>query len=127
MIQAASSLRPVVIPNIVKLGNSADRITVPVKPSFAQYARFKHIKGVPEEGGDGVSVYKLLILDNLIDRFRSMRTGKLIDMTPEGATPDLIDATIRNLHSDLKRSMESSGPYNDVSFPEAGSVFELVA
>lgn len=128
MIQGVSSLRPVVIPNIAELKSASSRIAVPVKPTFTPYARFKHIIGVPHDGEGGISVYKLLILDNLIDQFRSDKRGNTVGpFAAQELSSENLESTIQRLFTDLKSISAGATPYRTVMMPEPGVVLDLVA
>jgi hypothetical protein len=54
--------------NIVRVrGLRGGRLEVPVAPSQSAYARFEHLRAVPSPEG-GASLFKLRVLDKLIDR-----------------------------------------------------------
>ena len=66
MIAAVASPGPFL--NILRVQNlRGGELEVPVSPVQSAYARFEHLRGVPSPEG-GVSLFKLRVLDKLIDR-----------------------------------------------------------
>jgi hypothetical protein len=66
MIAAVASPGPFL--NILRVQNlRGGELEVPVSPAQSAYARFEHLRGVPSPEG-GVSLFKLRVLDKLIDR-----------------------------------------------------------
>ena len=73
-MNAISSVKSVVAPNLIHVKNGNGKMSVPVQPYIARYVQFRHIVGIPtREGTSNVSVSKLVALDNLIDKFVSKR------------------------------------------------------
>jgi hypothetical protein len=69
MIAAVGSPGPFL--NIVRLQNlQGGELEVPVAPAQSAFARFEHLRAVPSPEG-GVSLFKLRVLDKLIDRLLS--------------------------------------------------------
>ena len=95
------------------------RTTVPVRPAYAPFARYKHVVGRPASiGGRHVPLHKLKVLDNLIDYLIGVRTRSaemLVKKTRnlEEPAPELserqVDAMIGQLHSELRRAVTPSG------------------
>jgi hypothetical protein len=70
------STQPTVNPSfLMRARYSGSRISFPVKPSQAIYARFEHVTGVPSREGGGVTLSKLRTIDNLIDRLISIKAS----------------------------------------------------
>ena len=68
MIQNVPSTNPGFFLDVIRIQNMQDgRVSVPVNPAHAVYARFKHVHGVPSRDG-GAPLFRLRVLDNLIDR-----------------------------------------------------------
>jgi len=71
MISAVASPGPFL--NILRLrGLRGGDLEVPVSPVQSAYARFEHLRAVPSPEG-GVSLFKLRVLDKLIDRLLAER------------------------------------------------------
>jgi len=77
----------------------AGDVVMPVRPSQAVYANFKHIQVRPDSRlDDGVPLYKLKILDTLIDHLSAKRPPAAVDAGS-------IDSTI----IEMSRSMRAAG------------------
>lgn len=127
-MQAISSVNPVIIPNIVRVRASQGKLSAPVKPMFTMYAQFKHISGVAQEDS-GVPVYKLMILDNLIDQFVAVKGKHTFDTSEDFQKLSLqtVDAHIETYFNDLHQRLSNGNPYGHVFVPENGVVLDMVA
>ena len=126
MIQSVSGIRPGVIPNIIRVRGTFGRLLVPIRPINTIYARFKHIRGVPAAEG-GVPVFKLRILDNLIDKLLRYRenipgVSELVRIKLEN-----IDSLIVDLQHHLRNQVMNSVPFFGGFYPETGMLVDLVA
>jgi hypothetical protein len=127
MIENVSAIKPGFFLNVIRIQNMQDgRITVPVKPAHAVYARFKHVLGVPAQDG-GASIFRLRILDNLIDRLLRLSeevpsAQQLRDLDGEAIDP-LIDRLQNQLRTRVLQFPSSFGG----TFPETGMLIDLVA
>ena len=127
MIQNVSAAKPGVFLNIIRIQNmEASRITVPVNPAYAVYARFKHVLGVPSHTG-GTPLFRLQVLDNLIDRLlryseQVPSRESLQNMDSQGIE-GLISRLQNQLHSHLLQLPSSFGG----AFPETGMLIDLIA
>ncbi len=127
MIQPTASVHPGFFLNVIRLENmGGGRLTVPVHPTHAPYARFKHIQGVPAHD-DGVPIFRLRVLDNLIDRLISRgqqipSPAQLLELKPESIDP-LIDRLESRLHRYLLQFPSSFGGL----YPETGLLIDLSA
>ncbi|MBN2534568.1 MAG: hypothetical protein JXB88_16915 [Spirochaetales bacterium] len=124
MIQGISSVQPVIIPNIIRLKHGTGKITVPLKPSQSIYARFKHITAIPARmNGEGVPVYKLRMLDNLIERLigQTNMAEKFVRISPE-----TIDTLISNFKQELSFHESSVKAYNNIR-PQTGLILNTFA
>jgi hypothetical protein len=66
MIAAVGSPGPFL--NIIRVRSlGGGELEVPVAPAQSAYARFEHLRAVPSPQG-GISLFKLRVLDKLIDR-----------------------------------------------------------
>ncbi|MGC9312688.1 MAG: hypothetical protein ACP5IA_08330 [Sediminispirochaetaceae bacterium] len=101
------------------------RISFPVKPSQAIYARFEHVQGFPSSEGNGISLYKLRSIDNLIDRLVSLKenTGsksqemkleamiKSLEASKSSISEGNFSAVLRESAETLHSMSLSSAPY----------------
>lgn len=99
---------------------------VPVRPINTIYAHFKHIRGIPSSEG-GVPIFKLRILDTLIDNLLSLRekvpeSYELIRLESEN-----IDSLIHELQQRLQDRIISTKALFGGFFPETGLLIDLVA
>jgi hypothetical protein len=127
MIDSISAVRTTsVTPNINQIISSS-RTTVPVKPLYSIYARFKHFVGIPSKDSSvQVPVTKLRILDNLIERIVKLR-GKDSNMSPEKINTSDIDPMIQSLEQELRNSLISQKPSFTGLYPETGILFNTFA
>ena len=127
-MQGISSVNPVIIPNIMKVRTMQGKLSVPVKPMFTMFAQFKHISGVPKKDSS-VPVYKLMILDNLIDQFVTVRGRGALESTRElqQLSPQTVDAQINTFFNDLHQRISAESPYGRIFAPEKGTVLNMVA
>ena len=103
-----AGIHPTIHPSqLVRARFSSGKISIPVKPSQAIYARFKHVSGTPAYRGGGVSLNKLRGLDILIDRLISVKESS---SSPERRAR--IDSMIKSLRAgsdeaDIAASLQS--------------------
>ena len=127
MIQNISSVKPGFFLDVIRIQNMQDgRITVPVNPAHAVYARFKHVLGVPSQDG-GAPLFRLRILDNLIDRL--LRYSEQVPSVQElrDLDTEAIDALISRLQNQLRSRLLQFPPSFGGIFPETGMLIDLVA
>ncbi len=103
---------------------------MPVRPSQLIYANFKHIQVRPDaRREDGVPLYKLKILDTLIDKL-SRKDSAAAGMSAErsaAVNADSIDTLITNLSRDLRGPRGAGYSYRAGFLPEPGAFVDLVA
>jgi hypothetical protein len=129
VVQSVRAAQPGFFPNILRLQglkSGHGRIPVPVAPAQSVYAIFEHIQGVPSPEG-GVSLFKLRVLDRLIDRL-------LADRQPVPEREDIsrlrsgeAQAMIEELGGLLSRRLASLGGLPGGFAPETGMLVDLVA
>jgi hypothetical protein len=127
MIENVSSAKPGFFLNIIRIQNMQDgRITVPVKPAHAVYARFKHVLGVPSQEG-GTPMFKLRVLDNLIDRLIRYSEQVPTREQLQDLDAEAIDPLINRLEERLRgHLLQFPSPFGN-TFPETGMLIDLVA
>jgi len=127
MIQSVSAAKPGFFLDVIRIQNmKGGRITVPVNPAYTIYARFKHVRGVPASNG-GAPLFKLRILDSLIDRLLSYSepvpsVERLRDLDEQAIDP-LINSLQTRLRGHLLQFPSSFGG----TFPETGMLIDLIA
>jgi len=93
---------------------------MPVRPAQLIYANFKHIQVMPDSGlQDGVPLYKLKILDTLIDQ---LSTKKPVPSVDAGS----IDSIIGEMSQGLRRGGMAQA-YRAGFLPAPGALVDLVA
>ena len=104
---------------------------IPVAPSSYIYSHFEHVSGVPApEGGQGVAINKLKILDVLIDQLIQMKeTPKPAVEYGDFITDDQIDALILQYDKQLQAAKATSkaGPYQALPSVPSGTIVDLLA
>ena len=127
MVHNISSTQPGIFLNIIRIQNmQGGRITAPVNPAHVVYARFRHIQGVPAQDG-GTSIFRLRVLDNLIDRLLRYREEvpgleELRELDP-GSIDPLVSRLQSRLRSHLLQFPSSFGG----KYPETGMLIDLIA
>jgi hypothetical protein len=125
VIEGINAIRPVFIPNIVHLRNGRGKLAVPVQRNHLVYAYFKHITGIPT-GKDiaGVPVYKLRILDNLIEQLVGRKVNSTQDLQITEENIDMIIAQVKNEMQSREMTLQSPGAH---LLSEAGIVIDTFA
>ena len=101
------------------------RISVPVRRLSTPYAQFEHIKGVPASGG-GMPVFKLKILDKLIDQLLSYR-GRISGLPDlELLKPSGLDPLIGSLQQQLQQALAASVPPFGGTYAESGMLIDIL-
>lgn len=98
---------------------------IPVRPLYSISAVFKHISPIPASVGDnGIPLYKLRVLDNLLDRFirRDKGAFKQIKISANN-----IDSVINEVSNKLKSQTYVGEQYGMVFRAEKGLIINLVA
>ena len=99
---------------------------MPVEPAFITHSSFKHIQGVPARGV-GVPIFKLRVLDSLIDRLLALRErlpgARDLARLPEDQLEGLIASLEQRLHAQV---LQSKPPFGGL-FPETGMLVDLAA
>lgn len=127
MIAGVRGVTPIVFPNLIRVQGTNSRMSLPVQRTHFVYARFKHIKGVPSADG-GVSVFRLRVLDNLLDKMLAVKGSFVIDVDKmKDVNLDNIDEIIQRLQSTLRESLLAVKPAFSGMFPETGMLIDMVA
>ena len=105
-------------------------IVMPVRPAELIQANFRHIQVRPDSRlDDGVPLYKLKILDTLIDHL-SRDTGGAAQAGPvtrQGAHSGSIDTLITRMASELRQGAAPENSYRARFLPEPGAFVDLLA
>lgn len=122
--------RPIPLLHLVRGRYGTGRIFLPVERDQSLYARFKYVRGFPSfRDGEGFSLSKLELLDNLIERLGRI-TGKKAfssDMSSlTSAEVDQLSETFKQkLHQEITRP-RSIYSGNTLSL-ETGVILDMVA
>jgi len=102
-------------------------IIVPIRPAEAVYASFRHIQTRPDSRlQDGIPLYKLRILDTLIDHL--VRSGAAHNAGERpGVSADSIDQLIAAMSNTLGKGSGGDAPYRAGFLPEPGAFVDLAA
>jgi hypothetical protein len=127
MVQNVSTVKPGFFLDIIRIQNKQNgRITVPVNPAYAVYARFKHVLGVPSPNG-GTPLFRLGVLDNLIDRLLHYSEEVPSADSLKNLDADAIDPLIARLQNQLRSHLLQFPSSFGGTFPETGMLIDLVA
>jgi hypothetical protein len=110
-------------------------IVVPVRPVQAIYASFRHIQVLPDTRlQDGVPLYKLKILDSLIEELSPGKAGTAVGASGGGAAKaEAVDRIIGDLSGGLRAAEAAAGrglgssAYRAGFLPLPGAFVDLVA
>ncbi|MFP4363127.1 MAG: hypothetical protein ACLFR1_04595, partial [Spirochaetia bacterium] len=97
--------RTVNVSNILRARYSKNKVALPVNKHAANYARFKHVRGIAAPSGQGLPLFKLKILDNLIERLSQIKQESMEQPDITGMKPEALDAMIKSLELDLHSSV----------------------
>lgn len=127
MVDSVSSVNSGLFLDVLRIRSlQGDRLSVPVKSAYTPYARFEHIRGVPSSDG-GVPIFKLRVLDKLIDRL--LGYGERVPAASDlrSADSESLDPVVRHLQQRLQHHLLSrTAPFGG-QFPETGMLIDLVA
>jgi hypothetical protein len=104
-----------------------EKITVPVHPSQALYANFRHVAGVPaQDGAAAVGIDRLQILEVLIDQLESVNSQPLA--APKDLSSTRVDALIQQYGSEIHAiATAPTQPYAAVPPIVPGALFSIAA
>jgi len=124
MIAAVASPGPFL--NILRVQNlRGGDLEVPVSPVQSAYARFEHLRGVPCPEG-GISLFKLRVLDKLIDRLLAEGQSVPEAARRPGLEPGQAETLIGELGGRLHQRLDSLTSLPGFA-PETGMLLDLVA
>jgi hypothetical protein len=107
------------------------KMTVPVAQSQVLYAQFKNVRGVSaSEGSRGVSVYKVKILDTLINQLSQAQKTPSVTST-DSLSGSQVDSLIfqyeAQIHQLTAGSVSGAASYMPVPEAPAAAVFAIAA
>ena len=118
----------VLIPNAAYATAHSGKMSLPVEASSLIYSHFEHVSGIPaQNGGEGVAISKLNLLDVLIGQISQIRknTPLQINADPAGG----VDSLIENMRKQIQQVKTSSQamPYIPSPGAESGSLFSIIS
>jgi hypothetical protein len=126
VVQAVQATSPSLFINVSRKQNLGGRVSAPIEPVHAIYARFKHIRGIPASGG-GVSLFKLRVLDTLIDRLLTLRERVPGNHELARLSDSDLEPLIGSLEKRLRAQLLQHKPVFGGLFPETGILIDLAA
>ncbi len=107
-------------------------VVMPVRPAEVIHANFRHIQVRPDSRlDDGVPLYKLKILDTLIDSLSRESGGAAPvqerKVTQPGGGGAGIDTLIMRMASELRQGSAQASSYRARFLPEPGAFVDLLA
>ncbi len=129
MISPIATTSSAIFPSLLRVRSSAGRYYYPVKPLDSVAGVFKHIYTVPsKEGGGSLSLYKLRVLDSVIDRLvKYGKSSDIKEIVPSRITSENLDDTINKLTAALRNIRGKSSPYYRSLEPDVGKIINLFA
>jgi hypothetical protein len=105
---------------------AGERAVLPVRPADMRYASFRHIQVLPDtRAGEGVPLYKLKILDALIERIAGANGSARAGAAPREDLP--VDERIRAISSAIHRPARGAPSWTAGLSLTPGSFVDLVA
>jgi hypothetical protein len=108
------------------------KASLPVAPSAAIYAHFKHISGVPApDGVQGININKLKIIDTLIEQISKLKKQPdFLDVQPltdiSGPSDEKrINALIDKFQNQVRQAVSANSPYAPSAAPLTGAIFSI--
>jgi hypothetical protein len=126
VVSAVRSASPSLFIDVSRIQGLGGRVQAPVDPAYAIQARFKHIRGVPSPGA-GLPLFKLQVLDSLIDRLLALRVEGSLPADVSGLAAERLESLIVSLEGRLHESLLKSRPAFGGQFPETGLLVSLAA
>ena len=118
----------ILIPNAAYTTVDNGKMSLPVEASSLIYSHFEHVSGIPvQNGGEGVAISKLNLLDVLIEQIKGIKKNSplQIDADPRGG----VDSLIENMRKQILQAKASSEamPYIHSPRMENGSLFNIIS
>jgi hypothetical protein len=122
VVDRLPAMAPGLFPHSSQSTGVSGKLSVPVNPQSAVYARFRHVVGVSAtQGMQGVPILKLMILDNLIENYlKGHGSGLVVDVDAR-----TVDTVISALSADIHEGLTGRPIRPGESSPQPGSVLSL--
>jgi hypothetical protein len=126
MISGISPTGPTIINRLYMINDLTRKISVPVRRFFSPSIALKHLIGIPTSNDlEGIPLYKLRILDNLIERLARLKKENNTGITGEVISADNIDTHISRLSSQVKNAYNRITPFAGGLSPESGRLLDI--
>ena len=126
-IRAVSNISIPSFSQILKVGSSGGRLSVPVNDPSGINIRFKHITGVPLASDNSHIPYaKLKQLDTLIDQISKLKNTEM-DVDVKNVGKNQLQDLINNLSSELGNRINSMPVNYYSSIYSPGSILNMTA
>jgi hypothetical protein len=126
MISGISPTGPTIINRLYMINDLTRKISVPVRRFFSPSIALKHLIGIPTSNDlEGIPLYKLRILDNLIERLARLKKENNTGITGEVISADNIDTHISRLSSQVKNAYNRIAPFAGGLSPESGRLLDI--
>ena len=114
--------RPLSLHTVLRQRNGVGGVTVPVNPNLG-YVRFKHVRGIPAQNQAGLSLDKVKMIDNLLERLS--QDPKFTNTV--GTAP--LDQQVTDLAKQLHDKAERFNPpaYAPITPNDANLLFSVTA
>jgi hypothetical protein len=127
---AIGAIGSLAIPAISTLHSTGRTMSFPVRPAYTLYANFKHIQVFPDSSLEGgIPLYKLTVLDTLLDRLSRGPSAAAEAATPKQTriTAENIDGAIAALAGRLKGPAAGTLSFSAGLMPHTGLIVDMVA
>jgi len=127
-MQAVGSANSLPLALMISANSVAGRVTIPVPRNEVIYSNFEHVAGVASAEGHSSSVYKLKMLNTMIDHLISLRKDPLVSRENAGnVSSEQIDALLEQYGREAHALASRSGPYTSSLGLPPGSLISLAA
>jgi len=127
-MQAVGSANGLPLALMISANSAAGRVSIPVPRNQVIYSYFEHVAGVASSEGRSSSVYKLKMLNTLIDHLVSLKKDPLISRENAGTvSSEQVDALLEQYGREAHALAARTGPYSSSLGLPPGSLISLAA
>jgi hypothetical protein len=126
MISRISATASSIINRLYFNNRLTTKITVPVRPFLSPSIALKHLIGIPStDNTDSIPLYKLRMLDNLIERLTRLKVQGTAKDFSDLITAQNIDSHIKNLSEQVRNHFLKLLPYTSGLAAEQGMLVNV--
>jgi hypothetical protein len=126
MISRISTTASSIINRLYFNNKLTKKITVPVRPFLSPSIALKHLIGIPStDNMDSIPLYKLRMLDNLIERLTRLKAQGISKEFADRITAHNIDSYIKNLTDQVRNISLKLLPYTSGLSTEQGMLINV--